>query len=173
VAVVGDVVTRPERDEDRGAITDVLDLAFAGPQEGRLVEALRSSAAFIPELALVAIAGDRIVGHILFSRIAVIGERPGPAVALAPMAVLPSLQRSGIGSALVRAGLAGCRRRAEGLVVVLGHPGYYVRFGFLPAHQLGVLPPFEVPREAWMALSLRDGHPRGTVRYPPALEAFT
>jgi predicted N-acetyltransferase YhbS len=169
--MVEEVVVRPEQAEDRGAISEVHERAFGGPLEGQLVEALRSSPAFLPRLSLVALVADQLVGHILFSRIAVVGAAsPGAAVALAPMAVDPPFQRRGIGSALVRAGLAACRRGGEALVVVVGHPAYYPRFGFRPAEELGVLPPFDVPREAWLALALRDRHPTGTVRYPPEFD---
>jgi putative acetyltransferase len=176
--MVGETVVRPEQAEDHEAVGEIHERAFGGPLEGRLVEALRSSPAFLPQLSLVALVDDELVGHILFSRVAVVGgAAPGDAVALAPMAVDPPFQRRGIGSALVPDGLAGCRRRGEALVVVLGHPGYYPRFGFRPAEELGILPPFDVPqergREAWMALGLRDGHPRGTVRYPPEFDLAT
>jgi putative acetyltransferase len=162
------VAIRREHLEDAPAVDALLVRAFGQPDEVRLVEALRSSAEYIPELSLVAVDGDEIVGQILFSRVIVEGERPGPAVALAPMAVAPERQRSGIGTALVRVGLQACGGLGASLVVVLGHPSYYPRFGFVPARDLGVLPPGDWPKDAWMALPLEDDHPRGTVRFSAA-----
>jgi putative acetyltransferase len=164
------VTIRRERLQDAPAIDALLERAFGEQDEVRLVEALRASAEYIPELSLVAVDGDDIVGQILFSRVIVEGVRPGPAVALAPMAVAPERQRSGIGAALIRAGLDACDALGIGLVVVLGHPSYYPRFGFVPARDLGVLPPVDWPGDAWMALPLQDDHPRGTVRFSAAFD---
>lgn len=164
------VTIRRERLQDAPAINALLEHAFGQRDEVRLVEALRSSAEYIPELSLVAFDGDDVVGQILFSRVVVEGERPGSAVALAPMAVAPERQRSGIGTALVHAGLDACDALGIELVVVLGHPSYYPRFGFVSAHDRGVLPPGDWPRDAWMALPLQDDHPRGTVRFSTAFD---
>jgi len=84
------------------------------------------------------------------------------------MAVLPAYQRTGIGSQLVRAGLEECRRLGHEIVVVLGHPDYYPRFGFIPAKPRVIACEFEVPTEAWMVLELREGAlagKSGTVKY--------
>lgn len=162
---------RPERPADREAVFEVNRLAFGGADEARLVEALRLSPAFIPELSLVAVEDERVVGHILFSRVTVRGDGAAfDALALAPMAVLPARQRSGIGSALVRRGLADARGLGHGIVVVVGHPGYYPRFGFVPGEPLGIRPPFVVSPGAFMVLELRPGAlsgVRGEVAYPP------
>lgn len=96
-----------------------------------------------------------------------------PALALAPMAVRPEFQRRGIGSALVRAGLDSARSLGHRVVIVLGHPRYYPRFGFRPARPLGIDPPFPCRDEVFMALELVPGAlvgVRGTVRYPPAFD---
>ncbi len=167
------VTVRPEQPGEAHAIGALHDRAFGTPQESRLVEALRAGDAFLADLALVAVLDGLLVGHVLFSRIAVLGARPGPAVALAPLAVDPAHQRRGIGGRLLRAGLDGCRARGETLLVVLGHPAYYARFGFRPGAEQGVLAPFAVPPDAWMALALAPGAPRGTVAYPPAFAAVT
>ena len=89
------------------------------------------------------------------------------------MAVVPDRQGAGIGASLVRRGLTLARQTAYPLVVVLGHPAYYPRFGFEPARPLGIETPYEAPDEAWMAVRLPAYDPslRGTVRYPPAWEA--
>lgn len=164
------MMIRPERLDDGAVVGALLERAFGRPDEAAIATALRGSAEYLPELALVAVEDDDIVGHIMFSRALVDGERPGQAALLAPMAVEPSRQGQGIGTALVRAGLARCRDSGVALVVLLGHPTYYPRFGFVPAHDVGVLPPAEWPRDAWMALPLEDDHPRGTVRIAPAFD---
>jgi len=168
------ISVRPERPEDRPAIFDVNRQAFAQENEARLVEALRESSAFIPELSLVALEGSRIVGHILFTRITVRDESEAhEALALAPMAVLPEFQKRGIGSALVRRGLDEARGLGHRAVIVVGHPDYYPRFGFAPARALGINPPFEVPSEAFLALELLPGALsgiRGVVKYPPPFD---
>jgi putative acetyltransferase len=164
-------VIRPERREDHRAVFQVNQQAFARTNEALLVEALRRCPAFIPQLSLVALEGPRVVGHILFTAIAVKSSTDShPALALAPMSVLPALQRKGIGSSLVRRGLDDARRLGHGVVIVVGHPGYYPRFGFVPAEPLGIRTPFAVSSEALMALELRGGALRGVrgeVQYPP------
>ena len=162
---------RPEAPGDRDPIYHLQCEAFGGEAESRLVDALRESAAFIPELSLVAVESGEIVGHILFTRLTVEDERVShPALALAPMGVLPARQNLGIGSALVRRGLEEARRLGHGVVIVLGHPEYYPRFGFRPAGALGIRSPFEAPPEAFLAMELSPGalsDVHGLVRYPP------
>ena len=159
---------RPERAVDRDAIRRLNQSAFGGPAEADLVDALRGSPDWIPELSLVAADGDELVGHVLFS---VVALDSGPELlSLGPMAVAPERQREGIGGALVRRGLELAAGMRYPLVVVLGHPEYYPRFGFAPARGVGIDTPYEAPDEAWMALPLGDSGEgvRGTVRYPPA-----
>ena len=167
-------VIRPEEPNDCAAIGEVNRLAFGQDNEARLVEALRRSADYIPQLSLVAQIDGRIVGHVLFSPAVIeTPERAVPTLALAPMAVHPDYQRRGVGSALAREGLKACQELGHGSVVVLGHPGYYPRFGFVPAPPRGIRPPFEVPAEAFMVCELLPGALagiHGTVRYPPAFE---
>ncbi len=162
---------RPEHPEDHQAVFRVNESAFGRPNEALLVDALRRSPAFIPRLSLVALDGPQVVGHILFTAVEVRGARDSyPALALAPMGVLPAFQRTGIGSSLVRRGLDDARELGHGVVIVVGHPGYYPRFGFVPAEPLGIRAPFEVPSAAFMALELRPDALRGVrgeVRYPP------
>jgi putative acetyltransferase len=165
---------RPEAPADFGDVREVHQSAFApSHEEADLVDALRASAVHVPELCLVAVRGGSVVGHIAFSRARL--DSGQPVLALAPMGVLPGHQRKGVGSALVSEGL---RRAAETdlpLVLVVGHPAYYPRFGFEPADALGVAAPFAVPAEAWMAHRLpayrRDA--RGTVVYPEAFAGLT
>lgn len=165
------VTIRAEGPQDYQAISQVNELAFDQPNEARLVEALRQSPAFVPELSLVALDATRVVGHILFSHIVVRSPAASRhALALAPMAVLPAFQRRGIGSCLVHRGLADARRLGHGVVIVVGHPDYYARFGFVPAEPLGIRAPFPVPRDAFMVLELQAGALEGCegeVEYPP------
>jgi putative acetyltransferase len=162
---------RPEAPGDRESIYRVNQEAFGREDESRLVEALRLSPAFVPELSLVAVERPEVVGHILFTRLTVTGEGgTHEALALAPMAVLPAWQRKGIGSALVRRGLEDARKQGHRAVIVLGHPDYYPRFGFQPAQPLGIQSPFEAPVDAFLVLGLRPGALeglRGRVEYPP------
>ena len=170
-----DLCIRPECPDDLAAIRAVHTAAFGRPAEARLVDALRDMSAFVPELSLVAVADDAIVGHVLFSRIEIHGsERTVAALALAPLAVLPGWQRRGIGRQLVRAGHERARALGHRLVVVLGHPEYYLRFGFVPASSYGIAAPFAVPNDAFMVAELQPGaaaDAAGVVEYPPPFAA--
>jgi putative acetyltransferase len=127
-----DVIVRGENGEnaeERSLIRSINEAAFGGSEEADLVDQLRTERDAL--LSLVAELKKRIVGHILFSRMWI--ETPRglvPAVALAPMAVLPEYQRRGIGGRLIRYGLDLLRGRGEEIVIVVGHPDYYPRFGF-------------------------------------------
>ncbi|MEU3659470.1 N-acetyltransferase [Streptomyces sp. NPDC032940] len=161
--------TRPETAADIAAIRGIVLAAFPTAEEAGIVDALRADPdAWIEGLSLVAEAPDgTLAGHALLTRCHVDGA---PALALAPCAVLPAHQGTGAGSAAIRAGLDAARARGENLVLVLGHAGYYPRFGFTPASRFGIRAPFEVPDEAMMALALDDSRPvpAGTIRYPEA-----
>ena len=122
-------------------------------------------------MSLVAVRDDLIVGHILFTPVTIESEgRELAALGLAPMAVLPEQQRQGIGSLLVNVGLNRCRKEGLACVVVLGHPEYYPRFGFVPASHYGIKCEYDVPDEVFMAIELEDGAldgRSGTARYQP------
>ncbi len=155
---------REELPQDSPAVRGLLVEAFGGEIEARLVERLR--AAGKSRLALVAEDEDRVLGYVLFSPILVGDDRP--ALALAPVAVLPAFQRLGIGSALVSAGLQRLREGDDARVLVLGDPAFYTRFGFVPAAGFGLRCPFPAPEEAFMALELQPGAfsgCEGPVRY--------
>jgi putative acetyltransferase len=165
------ISVRSELPSDRDAVSRVNELAFEGSTEAEIVDALRGTEAWLPDLSLVAEDDTVIVGHVLFSLVRL---DTGPELlSLGPMAVLPDRQRAGVGSALVRQGLARARSTKYPLVVVLGHPDYYPRFGFRPARPYGIETTYEAPDEAWMALPLPayDERVRGTVLYPPAWES--
>jgi putative acetyltransferase len=153
---------------DDAAIRRLNDDAFGGNYESRLIEDLR--VAGLDAVELVAVENDDIVGQILFSVLTTtIDRQTVPALALAPMAVRPDRQRRGIGSALVRAGLALANDRDWRAVIVLGHKGYYPRFGFSAALARPLKAPFA--GDAFMALELAPGALRGEegrVTYPSA-----
>jgi putative acetyltransferase len=158
--------TRQEAPGDVRAIREVNLAAFPTASEADLVDALRASDAWIEGLSIVTEgAQGTVVGHALLTRCQVGGT---PALALAPCAVLPRVQRRGAGSAAIRAGLQAARAMGEKLVVVLGHADYYPRFGFRPASTFGIRPSFEAPDAAMMALALDPNAemPHGTVAYP-------
>jgi len=154
--------------QERAVVRSINEAAFGRPDEADLIEGLRAGGAVL--LSLVAELERRIVGHILFSRMWIdTSDGPFPAAALAPMAVLPEHQRRGIGGRLIRRGLDLLHTRGEGAVIVLGHAGYYPRFGFSSGKAGALESPF--PPEAFMALELRPGALdgiRGKVRYAAA-----
>nr|WP_290221311.1 N-acetyltransferase [Trichocoleus desertorum] len=161
---------RAETPADYPAIADLLLAAFEQGDEARLVEQIRLSDRYIPELTLVAEKEGVVVGHILFSYIDLVGVEVLPVLGLAPLAVHPQYQRQGIGSALTQAGLAKAKERGEAIAIVLGHPPFYSRFGFEPSVNYGIESPFAVPSEFFMVEFLqfeRKGYP-GKVSYPSA-----
>ena len=164
---------QPETEQHRAAIWKVNQAAFEGDAEANLVDALRDSG--FAEVSLVAEVDGKVVGHILFSRAAIVTNvGTVDALSLAPMAVLPSHQRQGIGSRLVEAGLQACRERGYKIVVVLGHPEFYRRFGFSAEMARPLESPFG-SGEAWMALELMPGalaSVEGRIEYSPPFDAL-
>jgi len=135
--------------------------AFSQEEEAELVRVLLLDPSARPFYSLLAFQGDQAVGHILFTAatLAKSGQNV-TAVILAPLAVAPSHQKQGVGAALVARGLELLDVAGVELVFVFGDPGYYSRFGFAPAGQLGFAPPYPVPEEyadAWMVRALRPG----------------
>jgi len=159
---------RPERDGDVEAIHYINRLAFDTAAEARLVDLLRERGKLL--LSLVAEHHGQAVGHIVFTRVIAESRPELRGVGLGPMAVVPSLQRRGIGSLLVQAGLAECLAIASDFAVVLGHPHYYPRFGFAPASRFGLRCSWQVPDDVFMALEFRPGTlagAAGLVQYQP------
>lgn len=158
--------TRVEQPQDVRRIHAVNTAAFPTALEANLVDALREdSSAWIDELSIVTCdVNGEIVGYALLTRCTV-GSHP--ALALGPCAVVPDLQRSGAGSAAIRAGLVRARELGENLVVVLGHADYYPRFGFVPASGLGITAPFAAPDGNFLALTLNpdEAVPSGEIAY--------
>jgi putative acetyltransferase len=158
---------RDEQPPDRKQVRKVNEAAFGRSDEADLINRLRVEETIL--LSLVAEAGGKIVGHILFSRMTIeTAQGSVAAVSLAPMAVLPDHQGHKAGSQLVRRGLAELRDRGERIVTVLGHKEYYPRFGFSPEKARYLGSPF--PPDAFMALELSDGAlagVQGAVRYSP------
>jgi putative acetyltransferase len=162
------VIVRSEKPEERGEIRVINEAAFGGLDEADLVDRLRHEGVVLA--SLVAELENKIVGHILFCRMSIdTTTGPVPAVALAPIAVLPEQQRRGVGGHLIRHGVDWLRGRGEQIVIVVGHPDYYPRFGFSIDKARSLANPF--PPEAFMALELQPGALDGIcgkVRYPDA-----
>lgn len=164
---------REELPADAAGVRRVNELAFAGLTEARIVDELRASCPGL--ICLVAAERENIVGHILFSPV-VIEARGGDlhGMGLGPMAVIPDHQRQGIGSALVRFGLEKLMSPSCPFVIVLGHPAYYPRFGFVKASVHGVQCQWEgVPDEAFMVLVLDQevlSRLTGTAKYRQEFE---
>ncbi len=178
-----EITIRPEVPADSDAIAGVVERAFGSPVEAGLVEAIRASNEYLPELSMVALtaetdpANDRIVGHVMISRCRI--ETPGrpiDAVMLSPLAVEPRFHGEGIGSALVRNVTARAGELGHPFVVLEGDPRYYARFGFVPASTYGLQMPLPdwAPVEAAQLLVLDDDvtPPSGRVVYPDSFDGL-
>jgi putative acetyltransferase len=168
----GGAVTRvrTEGPDDALGIRRVHRAAFGRDAEADLVDALRGTDAWFPALSLVAEEDGAVVGHVLLTRARL--DTGAPLLALAPVGVLPDRRGRRVGTLLLDEALRRAGETDALAVVVLGHPEYYVRFGFEPAHEFGVRVPFRVPDDAWQLMRLPAWRPvRGTVVYPPAFAA--
>jgi putative acetyltransferase len=162
---------RPETPPDHIAIRALVDAAFGGTMESLLIDLIRASDRFVPDLALVAVSDGIPIGHVLFSRVTISGKQDHEVLSLAPLAVHPDHQRIGVGSALVEEGLEQVAARGEPLVVVEGHPSFYPRFGFEVASGYGIEKAApQVPDAAFLVkwLGTPDPRYRGRLVYPPA-----
>jgi len=166
------VLIRPEIEADFPGVASVNTAAFGEDNEARLIGLIRHSDLYVPELSLVAVADDTVIGHIMFSYMTLESPEGDLAILdLAPLAVHPDSQNRGVGTALTLHGLDLVEQRGEPLVLVEGIPAYYPRFGFERASPHGITPPSPtIPDEAFMVklLPTYTTKYRGRVRYPPA-----
>jgi len=162
------IIIRSEKPEDFKAIYEINKEVFDSEVEAQLIEKIRRSDNFIPELSLVAEKDSKVVGHILFSRAKI---KETIILILAPMTVLPEFQKQGIGSSLIKEGLKIGKDLDYPLVVLVGHPNYYPRFGFIPARAEGLESSLSmpVPDEAFMVYELKENalkKIKGMVEFP-------
>ncbi|WJH36624.1 N-acetyltransferase [Paenibacillus sp. CC-CFT747] len=153
-------IIRTETEEDYAGVREVNIRAFGNrEEEANLVDRIRKSEGFLPSLSLVAEEEGKINGHMLISKAEVVEEgNVHEVLVLAPIAVEPSRQKQGIGSRLIEEGLSRCRQLEYDVLLLIGHPEYYPRFGFRPARPFGVeLKQFPVPDEVFMSLELKEG----------------
>jgi putative acetyltransferase len=160
------LAVRRQRGGDDTAVRAVHRAAFARgpgePVEVALVDALRTDLGWLPHLALVALVHGTVVGHVVATRATVDGHR---ALGVGPLGVLPAVQRHGVGTALMYALLGAAQASGETLVALLGEPGFYGRFGFVAAAELGVRAPDPAWGRYFQALALTDDAPTGAFRY--------
>lgn len=163
------MIVRPETPADRDAVREVQETAFGEVREAELVDAVRASDRYVPELSLVAEEDGEVVGHVMLSYVDLGDAR---VLCLAPVGVRPERQGRGIGGALVREALQLADERGEPLVVLIGNPAYYGRFGFRPAEELGLEHPTPVAPGVFQAIPLAAYDPRlrGRLVYPPAFD---
>ncbi len=168
------IIIREETAVDIPTIYHINTQAFNTPAEADLVDALRQRGAIVA--SLVAEVDGQLVGHALFTPVDVVPvdgvkeKARFTAVALGPIGVLPSHQKMGIGKQLINTGIAQCREQGERLMIVLGHPSYYPKFGFRPSIEMNIHCEFDVSPEVFMALELVEGAVAGhsgEVRYQP------
>lgn len=171
------LIIRPETEKDYASIHTVVQNAFGkeGKDVAELVELIRKSPNYIPELSLVAESDGNVVGHVMLSYLNLQNnEKLHQVVTLSPLSVSPPLQKQGIGSALVKTAIEKADQFGEALIVLEGSPKYYPRFGFKFADDFGVsmdLPSWVSP-EAAMVYPLTRYTPeiKGKVIYPPAFD---
>ena len=163
------MIIRTADEADRDAIRTVHEAAFGRALEADIEAALHDAGD--DRISMVAVDDDAVIGHVVLSTGSVGAD---PVLCLGPIGVDPSRQRSGVGSALMHASLAAAADTEVGLVLLLGHPSYYPRFGFEPAGPLGLTSRWP-DGPGWMALRLPryDPSQRGTVLFPPAFDADT
>ena len=165
---------REATSEDRSVLLQVHRLAFGQGEEADLVESLLADPTAQPLLSLVAEKDGTVIGHVLFTRLSLLGpDKPPLASILAPLAVVPAAQRSGVGRGLIKSGCELLASRGGQLLFVLGDPTYYTKHGFTPAPPHGLRAPYVIePDAAWMVQPLGNhilGSTQGQVRCADAL----
>jgi putative acetyltransferase len=153
------MIIRDEGPNDYPAVHTVNASAFETPAEATLVEVLRKEA--YPVISLVAEENGAVMGHIMFSPVTLSDHADLKIMGLGPMAVLPTHQGRGIGTALVKTGQEKCGNLGFGAVVVLGHTWFYPRFGFTPSARYGIRCEYDVPEDVFMVLELQPGFLQG------------
>ncbi|MCD9575626.1 GNAT family N-acetyltransferase [Flavobacterium soyae] len=162
-----EIKLRQERKEDYKNVFQLIEKAFenieySDHKEQFLVERLRKSEAFIPELSIVAEAEGKIVGHILFTKLEIKNESQSfQSLALAPVSVLPEFQGKGVGSKLILNGHETAKSLGYKSVILLGHQDYYPRFGYELCEKYNIKMPFDVPAENCMVIALTENGLRG------------
>jgi len=171
------IIYRQETQNDFSEVFELNNKAFGQDNEAKLVNALRKNLnVFIPELPIVATEKNKIIGHILLTKITIKDNNGNlnESLGLAPMAVLPEFQKNGIGGQLIKYALDTAKKLGYQSVIVLGHEHYYPKFGFEPAEKWNIKAPFDVPSNVFMAIELvKDGlkNISGTVIYPKEFES--
>jgi len=166
------MIIRTESVKDFKEVYNVNFLAFGNREdESKLIERIRNSEEFIPELSIVAEIDNEIVGYILLSKATVENmEEKQEVIVLAPIAIKPIYQKQGIGSKLINEGLKRCKELGFNIVFLIGHPEYYPKFGFKPAKRYRFeLKQFEVPKDVFMVCELNEGelqNIKGELKYP-------
>jgi len=166
---------REENQADHDSVFKLIEhafekLALSDHREHFLVQRLRKSSAFVPELSMVAETGGKIVGHILLTKLKIKdGQNEFESLALAPVSVLPEYQGKGIGGMLIQEAHKKARDLGYKSIVLLGHEKYYPKFGYRQADNFGIELPFDVPKENCMVIELTENGLKGvsgTVGYP-------
>lgn len=170
------ITIRSENQEDYDAIYEINKQAFNGEIEARLINTIRHSNNFIPNLSLVALKDNKIVGHVLFSKSKIKNQEiEKPILILAPIAVLPEFQKQGIGSSLVKKGLEISQSLNFDIVSLIGYPEFFSFCGFVPARNKGLEVSLKgnIPDEAFMVYELKKGALKetgGIVEFPSYFE---
>ncbi len=165
-----DILIRKETPDDFRQVARLIEMAFGQKKEAVLVEKLRHNKKYNSNLSIVAEYNERVIGHILFFPIVIrTQETEIESLALAPLSVSPEFQKMGVGRRLIEDGLRKAREIGYTSVIVLGHPEYYSKFGFVPARKWGIFAPFEVSADAFMGIELQADallDASGVVEYP-------
>jgi putative acetyltransferase len=166
------VIIRAETPADHADIRRINDEAFGDPIDAQLIDMIRASDRFVPELSLVAVSQGQSLGHVISSYVDIVQPVPGTrrVLQVGPIAVLPAHQRKGIGSALMRETIRIAEERGEPLLLIEGNPAYYGRFGFARADEHGIEPPPEAHGPQYFMvrpLAAYESSLRGRAVYPP------
>ena len=160
--MVSELILRGERDTDFNDIYEINKHAFGREDEAKLINTLRKTRNYVKGFSIVALQDDKIVGHAIFTHAAIMnrGKRFN-CLALGPMAVLPELQRKGIGTKLVEEGILRAKENNFKTIIVIGHSDYYPKFGFIKASEKKITTRFKVPEENFMVLELNTNALKG------------